>query len=215
MNDDHEIKCVDTRTWELNQIWGEGGTSLKSNSLKPPDDGWHLEDDWRWWSWRGTEYELLDDSQSWESRDIFTFCSPCTLHSSSSPQCALWTLTASDWSPGPHTGLLLVRTLTGSSALMHSNCCPGCPGPGSQYLGRSLLTHKGFFSHLYLCCSTCHSIDQHNLLLTDNVIVNYILVSQFRFPGIRKLRRKGFLWTSGLDPVLVSCSLYVVAFRPW
>ena len=63
------------------------------------------------------------------------------------------------------------------------------------------------FISLLLC--TCHSIDQHNLLLTDNVIVNYILVSQFRFPGIRKLRRKGFLWTSGLNPDHLLLSLHL------
>ena len=73
------------------------------------------------------------------------------------------------------------------------------------------------FISLLLC--TCHSIDQHNLLLTDNVIVNYILVSQFRFAGKRKLpTQKGTSlnirpqsWSSSVN----SCSLYVVAFGPW
>ena len=67
--------------------------------------------------------------------------------------------------------------ITGYSALMHSNCCPGCPGPGPQcyeYLGRSLLTYEGFSHFISLLLELpLHSIDQHNLLHTDNVIVNY------------------------------------------
>lgn len=144
----------------------------------------------RRWSWQGTEYELLDDSQSWESRDIFTFCSP--LHSSLSPQwwaldCALWTgfwlvTCCPCWPLIGHLlpPLALTNRIQCSDAFQLSRM-----SRAGASLFRLIIAHPWWLLTFYIFVAHL-PLNRPAQFITEITLLSIILVSQLAFPVIRK-----------------------------